>query len=306
MNCCPVPSLEISALSTLIKLRRLEFLGCRAPTLLDFIGLIPHLKQLEQLDTGNMTESRMEERVIMRALGIKDGHTRVRSEEQENRKSARGKKISLPMLRALQISSRPLSSWLIAFTHIRLPSLTRLTLPMVDFQEPSTLRFFHIVGPRLAHLYTKEVRTSNGLTRLLALCPDLQHLTISPDHSYHKDDGLWRHINLRSIGLHLVVPTNPQLDEVTTVAVIKYSTIPIITHIANSCIAGGLPMLETVRMEDRHSSASKHFQSCGEDWVPLCNPNGLHIEDAEGHEILYERVDEAAPAKDQEEGHEEG
>jgi Asp-tRNA(Asn)/Glu-tRNA(Gln) amidotransferase C subunit len=295
--CRPMSTLVTGALIQLTKLRRLEFIGCKGPTMKALKDLIPHLKNLEQLDTGRMEESKAEVKQLLVEAGIREGHTRVRSDETQDGKSARGRRISLPKLYALKISSYAQSSWLTLFNHISLPSLTHLTIHHVDFRVPAIQTFFHSVGLQLTHLYTIGVRGHDGLegfATLLSLCPKLQHLTFSSLYSYHRYGESWKHPSLQSIGLQYLVPLSASFEEDELGDEIRSTVKQVTTHVVKSRTTGELPMMTTIRMEDRDPEILKYARIPEEEWEVLSQSHGLRLEDVNGKELL-KREPKTAP-----------
>ena len=298
--CWQMSNLLTGALISLTKLRRLEFIGCKGPTMKALMDLIPHLQNLEQLDTGRMEESKAEVRRVLQDAGIREGHTRVRSEEKQDGKSARGRRISLPNLYALKISSRAQSSWLTLFNHICLPSLTHLTIHHVDFKVPAIQTLFHSVGSQLTHLYTIGVWDydgSGGFITLLSFCQNLQHLTFSPHYSCHQYGEPWRHSTLQSIGLQYLVKSTAYQEEDGLGDEIRFTITQITTHIVKSRTTGVLPMMTTIRVEDRDPEILKHAWIPEAEWDILSQSHDLRLEDVNGKELLTRGPEMALESK---------
>lgn len=298
--CWSMSNLLTGALIQLTKLRRLEFIGCEGPTMKALMDLIPHLKNLEQLDTGRMEESKAEVRQVLLDAGIREGHARVRSEEKQEGKSARGRRISLPKLYALKISGYAPSSWLTLFNHIYLPSLTHLTIPHVDLQEPAIQTFFPSVGSQLTHLYTIGVRRhdgSGGFATLLSWCPNLQHLTFSTHCPYRRYGEPWKHSSLQSIGLQYLVPASASLKGDELGDEVRSTVTQVTTHVVKSLTMGKLPMMTTIRMEDSDPEIIKHARIPEAEWKVLSQSHSLRLEDINGNELLKREPEMALESK---------
>lgn len=286
VDCQRTSPIIISALKGLPNLRRLDFAVHESPSIGDYIELIPQLDKLEQLVTGRIADSEMEEEELMKAIHLQDqDHLGGDPKEGET-----GKAISLPALRALQLSRRPVYSCLRLFIHIQLPSLTHISIRNVDFHGLRTKPLFRRFGRQLTHLYTNDIRTSEspfGYARLLSLCPNLQHITFSPRLRDGRHEEPWVHAKLRTVYLRSVLPSSVP-NQVELVDNIARAFTTFSERMIQGRLAGTLPSLHSVRIEDEGIIPSQLQKKYGTAWDDIYQQGGVRLEDNEGRRIPWQ------------------
>jgi hypothetical protein len=287
VDCQRTAAIIINKLKALPNLQRLDFAGHEGPSIGDYIELIPHLGKLQQLLTGRIAEMDIEDRQLPKLVRC-DGPEYHSSEDEESRVA-----MSWPSLEFLQISSRPIYSCWRLFIRLSLPSLTHLSIQIVDFYSVRCKAFFEIYGHQLTHLYTNDIRTAEspfGYARILLLCPNLQHLTFSPRLKDDRHHEPWRHRNLQTLALRDTLPSSIPA-QVLLADNISRSVADFNELIVQSRINGDLPCLETIRIEDVDNGASELERRYGASWDEICQRGGVRLEDGRGRRIPWELPD---------------
>jgi hypothetical protein len=285
-DCQRTAFLVLDALKSLRHLTRMDWAGHEGPSLEDYIDLLPHLGKLEQWTTGRIAPPRLDDDEIVLLLRQRG----LLGEGVEHLEETRTHAIVLPNLKALQVSHRPLYSCLRLFAHMHLPSLTHVSFRHLDFHAPRINSLFSALGHQFTHLYTHDIRTSVepfGYAHVLALCPNLQHLTFSPRLRDDRHQQDWNHPQLRTLGLRSVLPTTIP-DEPQLADNIGLSVHAFLQKILEARVANNLPSLTGICIEDSGDATLEYETKYGDTWDASCRAAGIRLDDAEGRRIPSE------------------
>jgi hypothetical protein len=282
IDCQRTSLLVQDAIMSLKRLRRLDFAGHEGPSLGDFMTLIPHLSNLEQLATGRIADPRLEEEEIVNVIHPKALDTRQTQVNSQAEVSDGG--LSLPSLQTFIVSQRPIHSCLRLFNHIAMPSLVNLCSNTLDFMSPRLNIFMTMYGPQLLSIDTYDIRTQEepyGYARVLSICPKLQHLSFSPRLHDERHNQSWVHHELQIICLNNILPESlPPEEELADN--IGRSVGTFIERIMLSRSKGELPSLTTMRIEFATRSALEYGKRYGEKWNTSCASQGIVLQDRHG------------------------
>jgi hypothetical protein len=285
-DCQRTDSLVLDALKSLRHLTRIDWSGHEGPSLEDYIDLLPHLGKLEQWTTGRIAPPRLDDDEVISLLRQKG----LLEEDVEHLEENRTHAIVLPNLKVLQVSHRPLYSALRLFAHMDLPSLTHISFRHLDFHAPRIGSLFSALGHQFTHLYTHDIRTSIepfGYAHVLAICPNLQHLTFSPRLRDDRHQQDWNHPRLRTLGLRSVlpvtIPVEPQLADNIGLSVHVF-----LQKVLDARVANDLPSLAGICIEDSGDVALEYEIKYGVTWDGSCRAANVRLDDAEGRRIPSE------------------
>jgi hypothetical protein len=286
VDCQRTASPVLDALKSLAHLTRVDWAGHEGPSLEDYVDLLPHLAKLEQWTTGRIASPRLDDDEIVELLGQR----KLLGDDVEHTEENRTRAIVLPNLRSLHVSHRPLYSCLRLFAHMDLPSLTHISFRHLDFHAPRIDSLFTALGHQFTHLYTHDIRTSVepfGYAHVLAMCPNLEHLTFSPRLRDDRHQQDWRHPRLRTLGLRSVlpitVPHEPQLANNIGLSVQAF-----LQRVLGARVARDLPSLAAICIEDAGDAALEYETKYGGAWDAVCRTVDIRLEDAEGRHIPSE------------------
>ncbi|KAG9055710.1 hypothetical protein FS842_001423 [Serendipita sp. 407] len=269
-----------------LDITRLDFAGHEGPSLIDYIDLIHHLPNLEQLTTGRIAEPRMEEDKLVDAIRRLGYRPSPGDETLKEEQVALPPLLSWPQLSILHFSHRPLLSSLRLFLHIHLPNLKILYMRNVHLDAFRVGVFFKHVGHQITHIYTTDIRTYDepfGYARVLQLCPNLVHLTFSPRQDERHAER-WEHRHLASLGLRGVLPQTLPKDE-ELVGNISRSLEKFLARVVDACLDEGLPSLRLIRIEDDGLAPRRMMSRYGASWEGICRRAGVALEDKNGRII---------------------
>lgn len=289
---CQRTSLLIQdVIKSLKNLRRLDFAGHEGPSLGDFMVLIPHLSNLEQLATGRIADPRLEEEEIIKLLQPTASNAeQAHLSGQEEYQATSSGPLSLPSLHTLIVSQRPIHSCLRLFNHVKMPSLTHLCSNSLDFMAPRLNAFMTMYGPQLLSIDTYDIRTQEepyGYARVLSICPKLQHLSFSPRLHDERHNQQWIHPELQIICLTNILPESLP-SQIELADNIGRSVGTFIERIMHSHSMGGIPSLTTVRIEFATQSSLEYGKRYGEKWNALCAAEGVVLQDRHGRPFPWD------------------
>jgi hypothetical protein len=286
MDCQRTSPLVLDALKSLRHLTRIDWAGHESPSLEDYVDLLPHLGKIEQWTTGRMAPPLLDDDQLVLLLRKRG----LLGEDVEHLEETRTHAISLPNLTVLQVSHRALYSPLRLFAHMDLPSLTHISFRHLDFYAPRINSLFSALGHQFTHLYTHDIRTPVepfGYAHVLAVCPNLQHLTFSPRLRDDRHQQDWNHPRLRTLGLRSVLPiTIP--DESQFADNIGSSVHAFLQKVLGARVANDLPSLTGICIEDSGDAALEYEIKYGVTWDASCRAADVRLDNAEGRRIPSE------------------